>query len=288
LLAAVIVGTLFVVTEDFPQLQDTKDVARGHIVAQARPSDTSNIRATIDSTVGGLFLLVVVTNSPEPYYNAQRYFWRLIAKKDPRVRVVFVNDDPDVTESAPPRLVGDDLFAPGAHGALPGNLVKVMAALRFFEGDLKNFKFVLKTNLSSFWVWALFLKWIEAGGVQIPTYAGVEFSIENGVQAASGAGMLMSVDLALQLHHNRAMLDFKKYDDVAIAELMAVLGHGVQTMPRRDFLGACTGPGISHHNQPDNVEFHFRIKCDNRIIDDAAHFARLYDTYYRNNNTSLS
>ena len=140
---------------------------------------------------------------------------------------------------------------------------------------------MLKTNLSSFWVWARLLRWIAAGGApRSLAYAGQVVSVpEEGVPAlASGAGTLMSADVALLLLRHNASLDLALIDDVAVGKLMAGLGVAVRPMPRTDYVGECAGLPA---RLDDGAAFHFRVKCvNNRERDDASVFARLFAEVY--------
>ena len=140
---------------------------------------------------------------------------------------------------------------------------------------------MLKTNLSSFWVWARLLRWIAAGGVpRSAAYAGKFVSVpEEGVPVlASGAGTLMSADVALLLLRHNASLDLSLIDDVAVGKLMAGLGVAALPMPRTDYVGEeCAGLPA---RLDDGAAFHFRVKCASRERDDASAFARLYAEVY--------
>ena len=144
-----------------------------------------------------------------------------------------------------------------------------------------SFAYVLKTNLSSFWVWARLLRWIAAGGVpRSAAYAGMILKFQQGIPlAASGAGTLMSADVALPLLLHNASLDFSGslYDDTAIGKLMADLGVKLLPMTRTDYVEDCVDlPALLD----DGFAYHFRVKCFNRIRDDASAFARLYAEIY--------
>jgi hypothetical protein len=229
------------------------------------------------------FLLVLLTDSPEHFYNVQREVWRKLAISHPSVHVLFLHDEPSAPQGASPRRVGNDVFVPGGGGITPGILIKIIAALKLTFFELKLYRFVLKTNLSSFWAWERLMHWIKKGGVTIPTYAGVAFTIDNGIRAASGAGMLMSTDVAEQLVRHESLLDYSKLDDNAISILMAKLNYTVQDMPRTDFVNSCDSLPF----QVDNGGFHFRVKCHDRVRDDAAIFMRLYEAIYTQKSVSV-
>jgi hypothetical protein len=94
---------------------------------------------------------------------------------------------------------------------------------------------------------------------------------------ASGAGTLMSADVALLLLRHNASLDLSLIDDVAVGKLMAGLGVAALPMPRTDYVGDCAG---LPSRLDDGAAFHFRVKCASRERDDASAFARLYAEVY--------
>ena len=262
-------------------------------------------------------LLVLVQCSTEPIYLTQRAIWRLMARSHSCVHVVFLWDAADSSAGAgalaagAPRLVGADLFVPNAAGLTPGVHRKIIAGLREYAADLapgdargdplsldasfrndgavrsnafrgftprSRFDFVLRTNLSSFWVWARFLLWIAASGMpRSGAYAGVVYSVPEAPVFTSGAGTLMSADVALLLLRHNNSLDFTLYDDVAIGKLMAELGVKALPMTRKDYVDECLDLPMQ---LDDGSAYHFRVKCHNRVRDDASAFARLYAEIY--------
>ena len=271
--------------------------ARLHAVTASSPAPLCNT---------GPRLLVLVTSSTEPVYLTQRAIWRLLARSHPCVNVIFLWDAADslagvaALAAGAPRLVGGtEFFVPGATGIRPGIALKVMAALQEFADELepagarigdapcrdttrcRKFAFVLKTNLSSFWVWTRLLHWIAAGGApRFAAYAGMILHFEQGIPlAASGAGTLMSSDVALLLLRHNASLDWSGllYDDIAVGKLMADFGIKLFPMTRTDYVEDCVDLPTE---LDDGVAYHFRVKCHNRVRDDASAFARLYAEVY--------
>ncbi len=128
---------------------------------------------------------------------------------------------------------------------------------------LKNddFDFVVRTNVSSYWNVPKLIKHIEENQINC-TYAGVLGSVEDEskvISYASGAGIVISRDVAIKLVENYQKIDFDLIDDVAIGKLAEELNIKLSPLERLDvgrILSLLKG-------QIQFVDFyHFRLKSD--------------------------
>jgi hypothetical protein len=116
------------------------------------------------------------------------------------------------------------LYVRGDECLIPGILHKTVEALSFFLGSGDPYDYVWRTNLSSVLDFAGLERFLSSISLTKSLYAGYIGlgSLNNGSSTffASGAGFLMSRDVAMYLVSNRDYLRWDLIDDVAIGALL--------------------------------------------------------------------
>ena len=120
------------------------------------------------------------------------------------------------------------LYVRGDECLIPGILHKTVEALSFFLGSGDEYEYVWRTNLSSVLDFEGLERFLSSGtkALDVGTnslYAGyIGKALNNGSPTffASGAGFLMSRDVAMYLVENKEFLRWDLIDDVAIGALL--------------------------------------------------------------------
>ena len=159
-----------------------------------------------------LIILIIASDDREVYKAAQAV-WRTYMHSHPRIKSFFVRGQYD-------NPAADDLCFPEIKETWePGILEKTVAAFRHINSHY-DYKFVLRTNLSSFFVLDRVLKLLES----FP---------ENGLYAghvvedfyASGCGFFMSADVVARVVEHAGEMNMSEYDDKEIGYLIQRLGY---------------------------------------------------------------
>lgn len=113
------------------------------------------------------------------------------------------------------------LYVRGDECLIPGILHKTVEALSFFLGSGDEYDYVWRTNLSSVLDFEGLERFISSFKALYAGYIGLG-SLNNGSSTffASGAGFLMSRDVAMYLVENKEFLRWDLIDDVAIGALL--------------------------------------------------------------------
>jgi hypothetical protein len=159
-----------------------------------------------------------------------RKIWSLLARERSEIRIYFVMGKPDIPASSP-FLVDEDastLYIRTEESLVPGILKKTVEALRWLLLSRNhNFKFILRTNMSSMWCWKRLMAHIEildrtnlsssgmVAGVLMKLNDPDNFSFT----LISGAGILMDRDAALTIVERSAELSYHMFDDVAMSKI---------------------------------------------------------------------
>ena len=121
-------------------------------------------------------------------------------------------------------VVNKTLYVRGDECLIPGILHKTVEALSFFLSSGDPYDYVWRTNLSSVLDFAGLEKYLSSISLTKSLYAGYIGlgSLNNGSSTffASGAGFLMSRDVAMYLVENKEFLRWDLIDDVAIGALL--------------------------------------------------------------------
>ncbi len=195
-------------------------------------------------------LVLIIYSKDNPVYDEHLKAWRHYSKSNPSFEVYFMIHSNEISK---PELRDDILYLPGEENfaTMP---FKFISSLHYF--DYKKYDFILRTNMSSFYVFHNLLPVLE----KLPkekVMAG-----ENGGNFISGAGMIFSPDVCeILVNYGGGIHDIKpnEADDVRISQYLNV-HHQIpytQTYPKRyDIKHPENG---TEEKIPSDV-FHLRVK----------------------------
>ena len=202
-----------------------------------------------------LIILIIASDDREVYVAAQSV-WRAYMHSHPRIKSFFVRgqyENPAV----------DDMCFPEIKETWePGILEKTIAAFRHINLHY-NYKFVLRTNLSSFFVLDRVLKLLESFSEK-GLYAG--HVVRN--EYASGCGFFMSPDVVAQVVEHAGEMNINGFDDAEIGYLVKRLGYQLKATPLFIF----------DNPMYDKTDMEYQTKLDNVKKDENVHHMRVKST----------
>ena len=209
-----------------------------------------------------ILVLIISSNSMQAYIDLQG-IWKQYMNSDPEhFEVYFIAASPDL--ATPYEIKGNYLTVKGEESYVPGIIDKTMLALETMQPRLKEFDYVLRTNLSSFYVFPRLLNFVKT----LPKYrcyCGVQLYLPEThlglINFVSGAGILLSRDLAQMLINEKDKI-FKINkdlpDDVLIGYFFQNAHIASRPAQRTDF-PTFIDWAIRKNQIPAN-SFHFRAK----------------------------
>ncbi len=229
-------------------------------------------------------LVLIIASENKPVYKELYKIWRSYMHRFPdEVEAYFIQGDPLQRKKC---LIKEDVvWSRTVESLVPGIINKTLMTLEFFMPRMQEFDYVLRTNLSSFYVFPRYMKFLKS----LPRkkcYCGNPYGwAENsqlGWRFAHGAGITMSKDVAQFLVQNKGkIMAMPDYDDVIIGEFLKPLGFSLFSAPRTDFLSLDSWLK-GEDNIPPNA-FHFRVKNQNaslRTTDELFIHWELYNKFY--------
>jgi hypothetical protein len=206
-------------------------------------------------------LVLIIASDDLPVYIELQKIWQSYMHKYPHnIKAYFIKGDPSIPNNY--QIKNDIIWLKTAESLKPGILNKTLMAMESFLPMLDQFDYVLRTNLSSFYVFPRLLNFLEKCP-KTGFYAGVCYKDE----FISGSGFLLSPDLVnLLVTNKKTLFNNKKYDDVAIGHFMRKHGVKFSSHKRMDFLDLQDWK--KNKKSIPNDTFQFRIKTPSYLRTD--------------------
>ncbi len=211
-------------------------------------------------------LVLIIASDGVPAYLELQKIWKSYMHKDPdHFEVYFIRGNPDLPTSYEFR--GDDLYVKTEENYQPGITNKTVLSLEALMPRMKEFDYVLRTNLSSFYVFPRLLEFVGSLPRQ-KCYCGYQQHIPKGwlpefgvINFISGAGILLSSDLAEMLVQHKQ--DFLQHstelpDDVLFGYFFQNNHINSLPAPRMDF--PTKELWLQQKGNIPKTAFHFRAK----------------------------
>jgi hypothetical protein len=208
---------------------------------------------------GDIKLLVLIIASDDfPVYPELQKIWRSYMHNDEEhVEAYFIRAKPDL--ASPYEIKDDVIWIKSEENLIPGILNKTVLSIDAFLPRIQNgeFDYVLRTNLSSFYVFPQALEFLK-------TCARNNFYCAVGSDGiGSGCGFFMSPDVAAKLAENKKFVltphfSISSFDDIVIGQFFRMNNIPLTPCPRVDIQTMEAWEQIKE-NIPLDV-FHFRVK----------------------------
>lgn len=238
-------------------------------------SESVNLKIDSEAYMKKIKILVLVIASDEiPVYIEFQKLWRSYMNYNPeQVEVYFIKSDPNFADIC--EIKEDIIWSKGRESMIPGILNKTILSMEFLMPRIKTeFDYVLRTNLSSVWIFPKLLNFLETAPKKNFFSGAIIWD-----EIISGSGMIFSSDLAEFIVKNKNQLfnNTRFNDDAVISYFLSNNGIKKIDYPMLNI--------VSKNDWNDIISIdcsHFRIKGpDNlRAIDDAYIYRQLIDKFY--------
>ncbi len=204
----------------------------------------------------GKILVLIIASDNAPYYNAHQNIWRSYMHLDPNIEAYFMKCDPQIKCDV--QIEGDVIWVKARETYIPGILDKTIISMEYMIPRLKEFDYVLRTNLSSFYIFSRLINFTK----NLPLnncYCGPLLRYKGGIRYAAGSGFLLSTDLVeLLVEGKKKLINHPLIDDVAIGEYLTSRDIDIIPSPRLDILNI--NSWNKNKNSISEDTFHFRLK----------------------------
>lgn len=226
-------------------------------------------------------LVLIIASDNFPVYLALQKSWKSYMHSDPtHVESYFIRSNPDLPTTT--MIENDIIWSKVTEGwtstgpACLGIVDKTILSIEAMLPRLHEFDYVLRTNLSSFYVFPRLLEELK----KLPRKK-CYFGSVLGEGIASGCGFIISTDLARLMVQNKSyFMGNNDHDDVVIGKFLR--NQGVKLIPHKRFdLLSLNDWNAIKKNIP-NDAFHFRVKNDDqvRLVNDILIHAELMKIFY--------
>lgn len=228
---------------------------------------TSNLSAdNIEESPNLKTLVLVIASDDKPAYLELQKIWKAYMNLDPKhFDVYFIRGNPNLDRNY--LVKKDNIYTKSEESYKPGILIKSVIAMEAMLPKLKDYHYVIRTNLSSFYVFPRLLEFLQ----QLPRtncYASLPLHLPEDwvpkfgyIPFGSGAGFIISKDLAeMLLRNKREIFEYGSElpDDVAFGLFFYRRNIPIFNAPRVD-LQTLQDWNKYKQNIP-KEDFHFRAK----------------------------
>lgn len=205
-------------------------------------------------------LVLVIASDNFSIYCALEQIWQSYMHLDPaHVEAYFLKGDPNMSVDA--EIRGDVIWCKTEENLIPGILNKTILAMEAMLPRLSDFDFVIRTNLSSFYVFPRLLSFLDLLTPPDCFYASCLSS--KGIIFGSGAGIILSIDLMKHIVDNKSkLLNQTARDDMILGSFMLKQSKkNIISASRMDFM-TMEAWMKDKDSIPDYI-YHFRCKNEN-------------------------
>jgi hypothetical protein len=181
-------------------------------------------------------LVLIIASDDKPVYVELQKIWKAYMHLDKEhVEAYFIRGNPDLSTLY--QIQDDIIWSKTRESTIPGILTKTLLSMECLLPRIDQFDYVVRTNLSSFYVFPRLLEFLKTLPKEKCYCANV--TDYGTFYFGSGAGFILSPDLVKKLVENKKTLleqHSNLHDDVRIGLFFHEEGIPLQPAPRLDLL----------------------------------------------------
>jgi hypothetical protein len=229
-------------------------------------------------------LVLIVASDDKPYYTELQKVWRSYMNYNPeQVEAYFLKSDPNLDRTW--KIEDQIIWTKTDLNIIPGMADRTILSFEAMLPRLKEFDFVVRTNLSSFYVFPRLLEFVKT----LPKtrcYHACENKILRGngqpyIPFGSGAGLIFSPDLVeMMVREKQALLGSSIVEDVLWGWFFHYRNVPLLVASRMDILNKLSWIAWKHY-LPEN-QYHFRLKNPEhrRLTDEVQIHREMAEMFY--------
>ncbi len=239
-------------------------------------------------------LILIIASDNHPAFAKLQEIWRSYMHTDKEhIEAYFLKGDPMLTTDY--AIIGDTIYTNVQDSYKPGIIEKTVRSLQCIKQEAKQYDYILRTNLSSFYVFDRLLEFANtlpkthcyAARALFPYYADVPLEYLH-IPFGSGTGFILSSDLVdMMLEHKEELLQRSAEipDDVLVGAFLHK--RGVPIIATQWYPFATRQEWENQKNALAKNAFHFRAKSHyayrqltDEYADELAILSELVEKFY--------
>ena len=212
-------------------------------------------------------LVLIIASEDRPVYPILQQMWRSYMHSDPDHFECYLIKGNDRLEGDS-WLEGDVLWTKTAESYVPGILNKTILSMEALMPRVDEFDYLLRTNLSSFYIFPRFLEFLK----NLPRekcYSAFVGYLNGGAEPfGAGAGFIVSRDVVKLMVQKKGELigNISQADDVVIARFLRKEGLPLIVAPRTDFYSLQEWKSNGDNISSDAFEFRIKDHIDSQRL----------------------
>lgn len=220
-----------------------------------------------------IIILIIASDNKDYYINMQKV-WKLYMNTHPKIKAFFIKGNMNINENIVLDQKNDTINVKCQESRIPGILIKTIESFKYIYNNY-NFKYIFRTNLSSFVDLNKLYKWAINNSIN---YSAIIGSCR-GIKFGSGSGFFLSKECVNYLI-TKDNIDYNKYiDDVAIGDML-IPKYSITPNKRTDFVDFDTKK-ITNDEIKKNDVFHFRCKNSSNMHRTVYNLEKMNELIYK-------
>jgi hypothetical protein len=199
-------------------------------------------------------LVLILASDTNPLYCSFQTLWKTYMNTHPEFDCYFYKGHPNLEKEA--FLSDKNTLLIKCEDTFNTCYEKTLKAFDFFKDKLDNYKYVFRTNLSSFMIFDKYLEYSKEWPTE--NFCSAVIGEHEGIPFPAGAGFTLSIDLVKRLIEERPSLVFQ--DDVSIGSALKSWGIPIEPCKRVDILYEHDLLWLENNCKINEDVFHYRVK----------------------------
>lgn len=217
-------------------------------------------------------IILIIASDNEDYYINMQNIWRMYMNNHPKIKSFFIKENPNISDNI--LVENDTIHVKCDPSLIPGILIKTIESFKYIINNF-NFKYVFRTNLSSFIDLNKLYSWAINNTYN---YAAVIGDC-GGTLFGSGAGFFLTKESINYLVNINNINYSKNYDDVVIGELIIPV-YSIAAIGRFDIVDF-NCKAITDNDIINSDIFHYRCKNGSNMHHTVYNLSKFYELIYK-------
>ena len=221
-----------------------------------------------------IIILIIASDNTDFYINMQKV-WKMYMNTHPKIKAFFIKENININNNLEVDEENNTINVKCNPSLIPGILIKTIESFKYICNNY-NFKYVYRTNLSSFIDLNKLYSWTINNSANYAAFIGKYQNILFG----SGSGFFLSKEAINYLINFEDINYYKYLDDVAIGEIIYPI-FSILSVSRIDFTDF-DNKSITNDEIKNSNTFHYRCKNINNIHKITYNLEKMYELIYKN------
>lgn len=178
------------------------------------------------NTIKILHLVLYSTDNGGPYDKMKRITSKYY-NSYPNIKTIYYRFSQELPDGVQYELLGNELLIRGDETYIPGILQKTISTFEYFNDELDQYDYVVRSNISTIIRFDLLSKDLEKNSVDY----GCALCWYSDSPYSSGTSIILSPRMVNNIIDNKTVIDYDVIDDVSIGKFISTYNNDISMKP---------------------------------------------------------